>query len=108
MNKEVLYDLVIVSIKRNFVLEPTLYDDILASKAIEGNTMLPHMVVLALCKKLSIPESIYKLHLRLSDKRLNELNTRVCKLIIDNEIKFKTKVRLCEKMVNHILKQNKI
>lgn len=107
-DREILiYDIIIFSVKRNFVLEPVYHDDLLASKVIEGNKLLPHMVVLLLCQRYKLPLEIPYLHLRLSEQRYNELVARAAKLISTQNLKFINKVRLCYKLCSYTIKQLK-
>lgn len=105
--KHIMYEIIVYSVKKNHVLEPQAYDSLLASKHIEGNTQLPHMVILFLCNHYGIGLELPYIHLKLTDKKYLELEQRVSKLVHESNTKFLTKVKLCIKLCDHALQRLK-
>ena len=93
------WELITESIKKNFILEPTIDDSFIASKSIEGVKTMPHLVILYLCFYFRIPIELMELHFDLTDKKLQEFISRLCIGIHKNDTNLLRKIQVCKSYV---------
>lgn len=95
-----LFELILLSVKKNFILEPTAEDSFVASKSIEGVKTMPHLVILFLVLHFKLPIALMYLNFDLTDKKYNEFFSRLCLGIHRNDVNLLRKIELCKSYVN--------
>lgn len=97
------WELILVSVRKNFVLEPTIDDSFIASKSIEGVKTMPHLVIFFLCFYFNVPIEMMVIHFDLTDKKYNEFSNRLCIGLHKNDVKLLRKIDLCKNYVERKL-----
>lgn len=98
-----VWELILSSVKKNFVLEPTPEDSFVASKSIEGVKTMPHLVIFFLCYNFNVPIELMILHFDLTDKKFKEFSNRLCIGIHKNDVKLLRKIEICKSYIDRKL-----